>query len=383
VQLLKRAQTAIEQLVAVNKHDETVLQQSRFWIRAITWGLVGTAGLAVAWLSLAQTEEIVVATGKLEPIGSVKEIQMPIGGMAAAVLVKEGQQVKAGQVLMRLDTESSSQRSKNLAQSLVLKQKQEALKRLELDRYLAMNREETTMLAKKLGLERQILSRLESLARAGASSQLQYLQQRNTVQEAEGKLQQSRLDRMRQQAILRQQIQQVESEQAELRSQLTDAKVTLRYQSLRSPVDGLVFDVKPKGPGYSAQTTEAVMKIVPLSRLEAKVEIPSSKIGFVRIGMPVDVSIDSFPATDFGVLEGRLRQTGSDALPPDPNKQQTEYRFPSSIQLYSQYLRLHSGQTLPLQVGMTVTAHIKLRKVSYLQTLLGGFRDKVDSLRRL
>lgn len=383
MQLLKRAQGALEQRVQASSHDETALQQSRFWMRAITWGLVGTAAFGVSWLALAQTEEIVVAQGKLEPIGSVKEIQMPVGGVAAAILVKDGQQVKAGEVLMRLDTEATSQRSRNLGQSLALKQKQLGLKQLELQRYLAMNREETTMLTKKLELERQILSRLDSLAKVGATAELQYLQQRNTVQEAEGRLQQSQLDRFRQEAILSQQMQQLESEQTELRSQITEAAVTLRYQVLRSPVDGVVFDLKPKAPGYAAQSTEAVMKIVPFNALEARVEIPSSDIGFVRKGMPVDVSIDSFPATDFGVLQGRVRQLGSDALPPDPARQQPEYRYPAMIQLASQQLKLRSGQRLPLQVGMSLTANIKLRKVTYLQMLLGGFKDKADSLRRI
>jgi hemolysin D len=53
------------------------------------------------------------------------------------------------------------------------------------------------------------------------------------------------------------------------------------------------------------------------------------------------------------------------------------------IQLANQQLKLKNGQRLPLQVGMSLTAHIKLRKVSYLQMLLGGFKDKADSLRRI
>jgi HlyD family secretion protein len=125
------------------------------------------------------------------------------------------------------------------------------------------------------------------------------------------------------------------------------------------------------------------MKVVPFNALEAKVEIPSGNIGFVRQGMPVDISIDSFPATDFGVLEGTVRQLGSDALPPDAAKQQQDYRFPAMIQLANQQLKLKNGQLLPLQVGMSLTANIKLRKVSYLQMLLGGFQDKADSLRRI
>ena len=142
---------------------------------------------------------------------------------------------------------------------------------------------------------------LENLSKQDATAELLYLQQHNTVKEAD------------------------------LQAQLTEAEMTLHDQSLRSPVNG----------------------------------------------------IDSVPATDFGVLEGRIRQVGSDALPPDPAKQQTHYRYPSMIQLSSQQLRLKNGQRLPLQVGMSLHANIKLRKVTYLQMLLGGFKDKADSLRRI
>ena len=52
-------------------------------------------------------------------------------------------------------------------------------------------------------------------------------------------------------------------------------------------------------------------------------------------------------------------------------------------QLDDQQLRLKSGSSLPLQVGMSLTVNIKLRKVSYLQLLLGEFQDKAESLQRL
>jgi len=118
--------------------------------------------------------------------------------------------------------------------------------------------------------------------------------------------------------------------------------------------------------------------------LRHKVEISSSDIGFVRKGMKADLSIDSFPATDFGVLEGTILQIGSDALPPEPSRNETTgYRFPATIQLSEQQLRLKNGQELPLQPGMSLTANIKLRKMTYLQMLLGGFQDKAESLRRI
>ncbi len=380
---LKQGQNALDKAVKSSDHDESVLQQPRYWMRAITWGLIGTTAFGVGWLCLAKTEEIVVATGKLDPLGAVKEIQMPVGGIADEILVEDGDRVTAGQVVMRLDTESSSQQLKSNLQSIILKEEQLKLKTYELKRYQQLNDEEVTMLSGKLKLENEILSRYQELAEQGASSELQFLQQRNKVQEVQGKLSQTKVDRLRQTAILQQAIQRMKSELSDLQAKRTEAEVTLKYQALRSPVNGVVFDLKPRSTGYAAQGTETVMKIVPFDKLQANVEVPSRDIGFVRVGMPADISIDSFPATDFGVLEGTVKSVGSDALPPDQQKQRDEYRYPTTITLSSQQLKLKSGKNLPLQVGMSLTANIKLRKVTYLQLLLGNFQDKADSLREI
>lgn len=378
--LVRAAQAAIERRVQANR-EEMGLQPSRFLVRAILWTLLGTTGAAVAWLALAKTDEVVLAQGKLEPIANVKTVQMPVGGVLAQMLVREGERVKKGQVLLRLDSEATVDRQTSIREGIAAKREQLQLKQLELQRYLNLNDTEQEALARNLGLEEEILGRLEILQRSGATAELQYLQQNNRVREVEGELEKVQVDRLRQTAILQQQIQQLNGELSDLRSKLTELTVNIRYQDVRSPVDGLVFDLKPKGPGFVAQTSEPVMKIVPFSDLQAKVEINSSDIGFVRVGKPVDISIDSFPASDFGVLEGTLKSIGSDALPPDEMHQ--TYRFPAIVSLNSQQFKLKGGQQLPLQVGMSLNANVKLRKVSYLQLLLGSFRDKTDALRRI
>ena len=379
--LIKKAQDLIEQVFQEQEGEGEVIQQSPFWMRATTWGLMGTATFAVAWLAIAKTDEIISVTGKLEPLGSVQEIQMPTGGIASKILVRDGDEVNAGDVVMRLDGEATEQRLNSLQESKKLKTQQLKLKQLELKQYLLLNDEETKTLNNNLELQKEILSRYEVLNEQGAASELQYLQQLYRVEETSGTLNQVRVDRMRQQAAQNQQIQQLKAELQELEAQITEASVNIRYQALRSPVDGIVFDLKPRGEGYVAQSTETVMKIVPYDTLEARVEIPSSDIGFVKIGMPADLSIDSFPATDFGVLEGKVKSIGSDALPPSQVDNRPEYRYPAMIQLDNQQLKLKNGQELPLQVGMSLTSNIKLRKVSYLQLLLGTFQEKVNSLR--
>ena len=378
---------------ALVTYDESVLQQGRFWMKTVTWTLIGTTVFGVAWLALARTEEIVVAPGQLEPVGSVQDIQMPVGGVADEILVKEGDSVKAGQVLMKLDTEATEEQRLSLETTIKLKQEQLRLKEQEKQRYLQVNNEEVQMLENNLELQAEILERFEQLEEAGATSELQYLSQQNAVEETRGRLMQTKADRLRQTAQLEQQVAQLNSELADLSGRLAQARVTLRYQQLKSPVDGVVFDLKPTATGFTAQSTQTVMKVVPYGSLEAKVEVPSNKIGFVTVPdgcpqnlescMKADISIDSYPSTDFGVLGGKVTRIGSDALPPDPQEQRQELSFPVTVKLDQQKLALKSGTALPLQVGMSLTANIKLRKVSYLQLLLGEFQDKAESLQRL
>ena len=393
-QLARRCDvSAASAATALNTYDESVLQQGRFWMRTVTWSLIGTTVFGVAWLALARTEEIVVAQGELEPIGSVQDIQMPVGGVAEEILVKEGDVVKAGQVLMKLDTEATEEQRRSLETAIKLKREQLGLKQQEKQRYLEVNAEQITMLENNLRLQTEIVERFDALEEAGAASELQFLSQQNSVEETRGRLAQTKADRFRQVALIDQQMSELNAELADLQGRIAQARVTLRYQQLRSPVDGVVFDLQPTSAGFTAQSTQTVMKVVPDGLLEAKVEVPSNKIGFVKIpvGCPqdlakcmrADISIDSYPSTDFGVLEGRVTRIGSDALPPDPQQQRQELSFPVTVELDQQSLELKSGATLPLQVGMSLTANIKLRKVSYMQLLLGGFQDKAESLQEL
>jgi HlyD family secretion protein len=362
-----------------SKYDESVLQQSRFWMRTVTWTLIGTTVFGIAWLAIARTEEIVVANGQLEPVGSVQDIQMPVGGVVDDILVEEGDAVRKGEILMKLDTEASEQQRQSLEASI-------KFKGVERNKSLEMNSAQIQMLEKNLSLQLEILNRYQQLEESGAASELQFLSQRNTVEETRGRLMQTKADRFRQLSLLDQQL-------AELKSRLAEVRVTLRYQQLKSPVDGVVFDLQPTASGFTAQSTQTVMKVVPFGALEAKVEVPSNKIGFVKIpvGCPkkladcmnADISIDSYPSTDFGVIEGKVTSIASDALAPDQQEQRQEYSFPVTIELSKQILQLKSGSKLPLQVGMSLTANIKLRKVSYLQLLLGEFQDKAESLQRL
>ena len=397
--LVRQAQNKLESSVSSGDHNEAVLQQSQVWVRAVTWSLIGTTVFFIGWLAIARTEEVVVATGKLEPVGNVKEMRIPAGAVVEEILVKSGERVNKDQPLIRLDQESTTEQLKSLEQGVKektsqIQQKQEqlSLKTLERKRTLDLNREQLLTTRNNLDLESQILDRLQGLAREGATPDIQYLQQRNKVAGLKGELTQLELEGKRQTNQINQQIEQLNAELAGLRSEraqlnanLTEVKVTNKNQTLRAPVSGIVFDLQLNNAGYisQAQSSQAVLKVVPFNALEADVEIPSNKIGFVRIGQKADISIDSFPASDFGVLGGKVFSVGSDALPPDQQKMRQGYAYPAVIKLDSQQLSVKNGTNLPLQVGMSLTANIKLRSVSYLQLLLNTFQTKTDSLKQL
>jgi HlyD family secretion protein len=71
--------------------------------------LVGYTAIAIAvggfggWASTSEIAGAVIANGNIVIESNVKKVQHPTGGIVGDILVKEGSEVEAGQVLMRLD----------------------------------------------------------------------------------------------------------------------------------------------------------------------------------------------------------------------------------------------------------------------------------------
>ncbi|WP_310490249.1 HlyD family efflux transporter periplasmic adaptor subunit [Chamaesiphon sp. VAR_69_metabat_338] len=157
---------------------------------------------------------------------------------------------------------------------------------------------------------------------------------------------------------------------ADLTSQISQAKMNLKYQEIVAPASGTVFELKAGTPGFVATTSEPILKIVPNNNLNAKVFISNKDIGFVKAGMPVDVRIDSFPFSEFGDVKGTVLAIGSDALAAD---QAHPYeRFPAIVQLAKQQISI-KGKPVTLQSGMSLSANVKLRN----RTVMSIFTDAI------
>ena len=153
-----------------------------------------------------------------------------------------------------MDKEASEDKARRSLQILRAKEAQLQLKQTELDRYLGLNDSRIEVLKQKIELNKTILNRIEKLALKGAAPEIQYLQQLDQVAELEGEYRSTLIVRERQLAIFNQSIQELKGQLAGLKSNLTEANVNLRYKDVVSPVDGVIFDLKPTGPGFVAQS---------------------------------------------------------------------------------------------------------------------------------
>jgi hemolysin D len=393
----------------------------------IVWTLVGGTGLVLVWSLVAPLGESVAVQGKLQPGVRVKRVEAPVAGVVAEVLVKDGEPVQAGQLLLRFDLEqarnqlataqairsrllsenriyadalgdrraeglSSNQRLQRNNQREQLRSRQQAAVQ-----ELRQSQQRLAGLRQAWKTAKDIADRYSSLARTGAASEVQELQTRDTV----NKLQSQILEEERNIAKLQANLREVQStpgadlrgrmeanlrQISDLDGQIRAARQQLQYGQLRTPVAGVVFDVRVT-PSSVVAAAAPVLAIVPGGTLEARVLVPSKVIGFIRPGMKANISIDTFPSNDYGRLPGLVSGIGSDALTPEEMRsnlgaEATGLFYPVVLQLQRQHLQAGQRQ-VPLKAGMTLTADIQLRQRPFISVLTSFFEDKLRSLERL
>jgi hemolysin D len=74
-----------------------------WWSRSILYAIIALIVILIAWSAVAPIDEVIPAAGRLRPVGTTREIQSPVAGVIDELLVQEGQTVRKGDVLARLD----------------------------------------------------------------------------------------------------------------------------------------------------------------------------------------------------------------------------------------------------------------------------------------
>lgn len=493
---LAPASNADSRVVRTEAFDQPIiLQQPSVWSRAIALTIAGVTAFTVIWASVSKIEEAVPATGQLQPQSQVQPVQAPVGGVVEEIYVRDGQAVKQGDLLVRLDPTAAAAEQRSLEQvrdslkrqnqfyrarlsgssapsttdaqqlnlppeilsltvnragllaenqlyqaqlggsadvanltpeqrirvqaGLMESRSRTAAAQLEvsqLQQQLSQTQSQLQSAKQSLDIDDKIYNDLVPLLEEGGIQRIQVVRQEQQVIQSRGEVDKLTQEEQRLRYAISQAEQQLsntmavsstdllakisennkqiatidsqlnkeilanENQLSDTESKLSQTQLTLKYQELRAPVDGVVFDLAAKGRGFVANTTEPILKIVPGSGLMAEVYITNQDIGFVDEGMSVDVRVDSFPFSEFGDIKGTLATVGSDALPPD--EVYPYYRFPAKIEIDNQFVVVR-GKEIPLQSGMSVSANIITRKRSVLSIFIDQFSRKADSLKNV
>ena len=346
-----------------------------FWSRIFLYILVLLSAAFGIWISVASIGQVVPAQGKLVPAGNAHEVQAPVQGVISEVLVKNGNSVRKGQTLMRMNQDVAQAEMQGLE-----KQRAAILQDLS-----ALEQKK----AQKSGLEKQMpgADNLVQIKKegydhynqvaGGVVSQVEILDRKAEWVNAQRNLDQLKSDFARVSSELDQQEHEITRRLAEIDSNRAASQEKLRYHEIKAPMDGVIFDLSKKSPGTVVTPKDKLFDIIPGEDLVAEVFLTNKDIGFIHEGLPAVVRLDTFPFREFGEIKGTLSYLAADALP--PNEEFKYPRFPAKIKLDRQFLS-HSGEKLSLKSGMAVTVNIQVRSRTLLSILTDEFSKPFDSL---
>jgi len=376
--LIRRAQSAL-QAKPLN-YQEVRLKPAPVWSQAVVWTIIGTASLGFVFAVSTKIDEVVVALGDLQPLGDSRPIMSPAPGVVSQIFVQEGQTVSVGTPLLSFDPDINEKRKSTLEEQIRLERQRFKEQENSFDAREQSLQARIASQEASFQLETEILTQIEPLAKEGAIQNIQILQQKNKVQQLRSDIAQSQANQREVQAEIVKLRQESLRNLADLDRQLLEINKAIEYEVMRSPVAGMVFDLKPSSAGYAAQANETLLKIVPLGTLEAKVYLTNRDVGFAKAGQQAEIRVDAFPFTEFGSIPGRLKRVGTESLPPD--QQNPQPRFPAYVSLSQPYLEKDKTR-YRLMSGQTVSVNLVVREKRVITLLTDAAQRALDSLRRI
>jgi len=369
---------------------------------------------SVLWLCFAKVDVVVSSRGKVVPSGEIKILKPLETGVVSKILVKEGDRVKKGDVLMQIDPSVSSVnletkqteldnlnmsiiRLKALGsqtelanldalsqgeKSLYLNQKnsydntisQYEFSIEELNSAIKSSSDEIERLELLLSKSSSRLKRLESVKDIIAYKELEELQKENldikaklsiaknskdetlsklnaTKQELEVFKQNSK-SKYLDELILKQK--EANLIKAEINTYIFQSK----QQLIKSPVDGYVGKLLVNTEGGVVNTAEPLLSIIPADQpLIIRATTLNKDIGFLTINQDVAIKIDTFNFQKYGKLDGKLIHIGNDAIEDEKLGEVYEIK----VEPLQTTLEVE-GEIKSIEPGMSVTAEIKVGK---------------------
>ncbi len=395
--------------------------------------VVSTIGfvLFLIWAMLAKVDEVTAGQGKVIPSSKVQLIQATEPATVSELLVRSGQQVKRGQLLARLDnpqsrqiqaeTEALEARSERLASeglgaagsantldgaeaTLSAVRRQALSSRVaalnaaadQRRREMAEAQATITSLRRSLSLAQQRVQMLEPLAVKNIVPETELLDARREVVDVQGRIAGAVEQSGRAAAAIREAQSQASEANFQFRQEAlnersqVEQKIAVNEQSLggagplgrmelRSPVDGVVNDVKVTTIGGFVGAGEKVMEVVPMGeKLLVETRVKPSDIAFIKVGDKALVKVTAYDFSTYGGLDGRVVQVSADSIYDEVEKQAY---FTVIVETNRSFLEA-GARRLPITPGMMTDTQIITGRKSVLSYLLKPvMRARSEALR--
>lgn len=326
--------------------------------------------------------QVVVARGKVEPYAEL-ELGAKVRGRIQEILVREGDWVKAGQVVARLDDEELQAQLRQ-AQAT----REAARARLDGIEYGARP-EERAMARANLDQARDVLEnarvtweRYRDLSREGAisKSQLDEVETRYQVAQSQYRSAQENL-RMVEAGPREEARRAARAELAKAEADLQYINTFLANTAVRSPVDGLVTKrLLEPGAVVPLEVPRTILTIADMRRVRVRAEVDETDVRKVRAGLRALITADAYPGKEFtGKVVEMGAVVGKKTLRGDNPAEMLDAR------VLDVKIDLDPGQRLQLGLGVDVKIVVARRRgvtIVPLKAVRGTGGEKVVLVKR-
>ncbi|NBB23637.1 HlyD family efflux transporter periplasmic adaptor subunit [Porphyrobacter sp. SLTP] len=350
----------------------------------LTIGLLIIA--SITWARWAELDQITRAPGTVIPIGRVQIVQSVNGGEIARINVREGDQVRRGQVLVVLSKvrEAAAVEEAQGKVAALLSQRTRIDAELfdkalvfpaEALAYSDFVRNQTQLYQRRreaLAAELSSLAEMKALLKQELDLNLPLLKTGDVARVEVIRMERSIVDVEGQMSSIRQRyIQELQTELARTEEELVTAQQVLAQRNdalkvteLVAPTDGIVKNVRLTTVGGVLRPGDEVLQIVPTGEmLVVEAKVPPRDIAFVKAGQSASIKFDAYDYSTYGPASGRVTYISPDTLTEEgaDGKQEVYYRVSLEVDVSGMRPK-EAGEKIIIQPGMTIVAEIKTGK---------------------
>lgn len=362
-------------------------KQSRWVLRGIGVALA----LLVLWSAMAKIDQVTRAQAQLIVAARTQLIQSADGGIITELHVKEGDTVKAGQLLATLQKEraeaavaDASAKVAALRITLARLQAEVYGQPLhfapDLRPYGEYIRNQTDLYNKRqtaikddvralegiLRLAESELAINRSLEAAGDVSRAEILRLERSVADINAQLASKRNKYFQDAQTEMTKAQEDLSTQTE---QLRDRTQLLEHTELLAPMDGVVNNIKINTVGGVVRPGDVVMEMLPTGdNLIAEAKINPNDIAFIALDQDASVKLDAYDSSIFGAMHGKVSFISPDVVT-EETRQGPMMFYRVRIRITGTEFKGDKAHEIKLRPGLTAQVDIKAMERSVLSYL--------------